>query len=83
MKFGLDLSKQIVEEGDLARKDLYDFIEKEKIDCDLKINGCLLATSKKGLENQKKEADFNFRTIGIENKIRKKDYLILLKVINM
>ena len=69
-KFGLDLSKQIVEEGDLARKDLYNFIEKEKIDCDLKINGMFVgATSKKGLENQKKEADFNFRTIGIENKI--------------
>ena len=32
------------------------------------------ATSKKGLENQKKEADFNFRSIGIENKIiEKKD----------
>ena len=74
-KFGLDLSKQIVEEGDLARKDLYDFIEKEKIDCDLKINGMFVgATSKKGLENQKKEVDFNFRTIGIENKIiEKKD----------
>ena len=74
-KFGLDLSKQIVEEGDLARKDLYDFIEKEKIDCDLKINGMFVgATSKKGLENQKKEADFNFRSIGIENKIiEKKD----------
>ena len=74
-KFGLDLSKQIVEEGDLARKDLYDFIEKEKIDCDLKINGMFVgATSKKGLENQKKESDFNFRTIGIENKIiEKKD----------
>ena len=74
-KFGLDLSKQIVEEGDLARKDLYDFIEKEKIDCDLKINGMFVgATSKKGLENQKKESDFNFRSIGIENKIiEKKD----------
>ena len=74
-KFGLDLSKQIVEEGDLARKDLYDFIEKEKIDCDLKINGMFVgATSKKGLENQKKEIDFNFRSIGIENKIiEKKD----------
>ena len=74
-KFGLDLSKQIVEEGDLARKDLYDFIEKEKIDCDLKINGMFVgATSKKGLVNQKKEADFNFKSIGIENKIiEKKD----------
>ena len=74
-KFGLDLSKKIVEEGDLARKDLYDFIEKEQIDCDLKINGMFVgATSKKGLENQKKESDFNFRTIGIENKIiEKKD----------
>ena len=74
-KFGLDLSKQIVEEGDLARKDLYDFIKKEKIDCDLKINGMFVgATSKKGLENQKKEVDFNFRSIGIENKIiEKKD----------
>ena len=74
-KFGLDLSKQIVEEGDLARKDLYDFIEKEKIDCDLKINGMFVgATSKKGLENQKKETDFNIRSIGIENKIiEKKD----------
>ena len=74
-KFGLDLSKQIVEEGNLARKDLYDFIKKEKIDCDLKINGMFVgATSKKGLENQKKEIDFNFRSIGIENKIiEKKD----------
>lgn len=74
-KFGLDLSKQIVEEGNLARKDLYDFIKKEKIDCDLKINGMFVgATSKKGLENQKKETDFNFRSIGIENKIiEKKD----------
>ena len=74
-KFGLDLSKQIVEEGNLARKDLYNFIKKEKIDCDLKINGMFVgATSKKGLENQKKESDFNFRTIGIENKIiEKKD----------
>ena len=74
-KFGLDLSKQIVEEGNLARKDLYDFIKKEKIDCDLKINGMFVgATSKKGLENQKKETDFNIRSIGIENKIiEKKD----------
>ena len=74
-KFGLDFSKQIVAEGDLARKDLYDFIKKEKIDCDLKINGMFVgATSKKGLVNQKKEADFNFKSIGIENKIiEKKD----------
>ena len=72
-KFGLDLSKQIVEEGDLARKDLYDFIKKEQIDCDLKINGMFVgATSKKGLKS-KKEADFNFKSIGIENKIIEKN----------
>ena len=31
-KFGLDLSKKMIKEGEVARQDLYDFIRKEKID---------------------------------------------------
>ena len=59
-KFGLNLSKKMIKEGEVARQDLYDFIKKEKIDCDLKINGMFTgAISKKGFENQKKEVDFN------------------------
>ena len=56
--------------GEVARQDLYDFIRKEKIDCDLKINGMFTgAISKKGFENQKKEVGFNLETLGIENTI--------------
>ena len=69
-KFGLDLSKKMIKEGEVARQDLYDFIRKEKIDCDLKINGMFTgAISKKGFENQKKEVGFNLETLGIENTI--------------
>ena len=74
-KFGLELAKKMIEEGETARQDLYDFIRKEKIDCDLKINGMFIgALSKKSHENQKKDDDFNSEYLGIENRIvEKKD----------
>ena len=74
-KFGKELSKQIIKEGEIARQDLYNFIKKEKINCDLKINGMFIgATSNNGFENQKKENDFNYKFIGEENTIiEKKD----------
>mgnify|MGYP001169601509 CR=1 FL=1 len=74
-RFGLDLSKKMIKEGEVARQDLYDFIRKEKIDCDLKINGMFIgAVSNNGFENQKKEAGFNLDSLGIGNTlVEKKD----------
>ena len=45
----------MIKEGEVARQDLYDFIRKEKIDCDMKINGMFTgAISKKVLKIKKK-----------------------------
>lgn len=69
-KFGLEHAKAFYEEGRVARQDLFDFIEAEKLDCDLQLVGRFTGAMRPEiLENMKREAEKLHRHVGIEMKI--------------
>ena len=69
-KFGMEKAKAFYLEGDIARKDLYNFIETEKLDCDFKLTGRFTGAMRPEIfEAMKREADLLNRHIGLEPKI--------------
>ena len=72
-RFGSKLAKLLIKEGNTARQDLYNFIKNENIECDLENNGMLVgATSQKAFDNQKREAEELFESVGSKTDIVEK-----------
>ena len=66
-RFGLEQAKKIVQEGNTARNDLYNFIRNENVECDLQQNGMFIgATSIKSFDNQQRESEELHKAIGSE-----------------
>ena len=69
-KFGMERAKDFYSEGLAARKDLFDFIEAEKLECDLQLTGRFTGAMRPEiLDNMKREVELLHRHVGIEAKI--------------
>ena len=69
-KFGMEKAKSFYNEGAVARTDLFDFIEKEKLQCDFQPSGRFTGAMRpEVLDAMKREADLLNRHIGLEPKI--------------
>jgi glycine/D-amino acid oxidase-like deaminating enzyme len=69
-KFGMERAKAFYAEGAAARKDLFDFIASEKLDCDFKLSGRFTGAMRpEVLESMKREAELLHRHVGIETTI--------------
>ncbi len=69
-KFGMERAKAFYAEGVTAREDLFEFIEKEKLQCDFQQTGRFTGAMRSDvLDAMKREAELLNRHIGIEPKI--------------
>ena len=76
-KFGEDAAKAYYAEGVAARADLKDFVETEKLDCDLSMVGRFTGAMRPEiLDSMKREAEIMQRELGIESTVieRKDQY---------